>query len=149
MKKYLVFAASSAAMVIAASSALAIGAGSNPVDVNAQSGRTGETIIPSNRPILTPSQTTQEFQLNLNQDKNSRQFLISERIIACGTLQDRNPPTNVRSGPGPKYKVTGTLPKGLFVSILQRKNGWVKVTNDSVVEGWISEKLVKNQRCPR
>ncbi|HEY9674605.1 MAG TPA: SH3 domain-containing protein [Waterburya sp.] len=147
MKKYLVFAVSSAAIVIAASSALAVGAGSNPVGVNAQSGRTGETITPSNR--FMPSQTTQEFQPSLNQDKSSRQFLISERIIGCGTLNDPKPPTNVRSGPGTNYKVVASLPKGALVSILQRKNGWVKITTDSTTEGWVAQRLVTNQRCPR
>jgi uncharacterized protein YgiM (DUF1202 family) len=150
MKKYLVFAASSVAIVIAASSALALGAGSNPVEVNAQSRRTGETIAPSNRPILMPSQTTQEFQLSLNQDKNSRQFLISQsdQFIGCGILIDPNPPTNVRSGPGTNFKVIAGLDKGAFVSLVERKNGWVRITNDSALDGWVSEKLVQPQRCP-
>jgi hypothetical protein len=37
---------------MAASSALAVGANRNPVGVNAVSGRTAETITPSNRPML-------------------------------------------------------------------------------------------------
>jgi uncharacterized protein YgiM (DUF1202 family) len=148
MKKYLVFAVSSVAMVIAASSALAIGAGSHSVEVNAQSGRTGETIAPSNHSIFMPSQVSEEFPASLNQNKDTPEFLISlsNRFIGCGTLIDPKPPTNVRSGPGTNYKVIGSFPKGSFVSIVQRKNGWVKVTSDSTMEGWVSEKLVKKQK---
>lgn len=148
MKKYLVFAASSVAIVIAASSALAVGASSNSVGVNARSESTSETITPRNRPILIPSQTTQEFQLSLNQDKSSRQFLISQnnQFIGCGTLIDPKPPTNVRSGPGTNYKVIGTLPKGAFVSLVQSRKGWVRITSDSGIDGWVSQRLVRRQR---
>lgn len=52
MKKKLVLTASSVAILMAASSALAVGANRNPVGVNAPSGRTAETITPSNRPML-------------------------------------------------------------------------------------------------
>jgi hypothetical protein len=52
MKQQLVLAASSVAILMAASSALAVGANRNPVGVNAVSGRTAETITPSNRPML-------------------------------------------------------------------------------------------------
>jgi hypothetical protein len=51
MKKQLIFAASSVAILMAASSALAAGANRNP-GVNAPAGRTAETITPSHRPIL-------------------------------------------------------------------------------------------------
>lgn len=95
-----------------------------------------------------PSQTTQKSQLSLNQDKNSGQFLISQEFIGCGTINDPNPPTNVRSGPGTNFKVEGTLDNGTFVSILERKNGWVKITNDSAIEGWVAENLIKKQSCP-
>lgn len=89
-----------------------------------------------------PSQTTQKSQLSLNQDKNSHQVLISQNFIGCGTINDPNPPTNVRSGPGTNFEVEGTLNNKTFVSILERKNGWVKITNDSTIEGWVAENLI-------
>jgi hypothetical protein len=52
MKKQLVLAASSVAILMAASSALAVGVNHNSVGVKAPSGRTAETITPSNRPML-------------------------------------------------------------------------------------------------
>ena len=148
MKKQLVLVASSVAILMAASSALAARVGSNPVNVNASSGRTGETMTSSNPSILIPSQTTQEFQLNLNQ--NSRPIFISQsnRFIGCGTLIDPKPPTNVRSGPGTNFKVIGGLDKGASVSLVQKKNGWVRVTSDSGIDGWVSQKLVRTVRCP-
>lgn len=95
-----------------------------------------------------PSQTTQKSQLSLNQDKNSGQFLISQEFIGCGTINDPNPPTNVRSGPGTNFEVIGTLDNETFVSFLKKKNGWVKITNDSTIEGWVAENLIKKQSCP-
>ncbi len=94
-----------------------------------------------------PSQMTQKSQLSHNQNKNGAQFIISQQFIGCGTINDPKPPTNVRSGPGTNFKVIGTLPKGTFVSILERKNGWVKITNDSTIEGWVAENLIKKQSC--
>jgi uncharacterized protein YgiM (DUF1202 family) len=91
---------------------------------------------------LIPSQITQKSQLSLNQDKNSSQFLISQKIIGCGTINDPNPPTNVRSGPGTNFDVIDTWFNGTSVQILERKNGWVKITNDSTTEGWVAENLI-------
>lgn len=95
-----------------------------------------------------PSQTTQKSQLSLDQDKNSSQFLISQEFIGCGTINDPNPPTNVRSGPGTNFEVEGTLDNGTFVEILESKNGWVKIRNDSAIEGWVAENLIKERSCP-
>ncbi len=150
MKKILALAASSVAVLMAASSALVVQASSNTVGVKAQSETTAESAATINRSILMASQTTQEFQLSHNQGKNSSQFLISQsdQFIGCGILIDPNPPTNVRSGPGTNFKVIAGLDKGAFVSLVQRKNGWVRITNDSAVDGWVSEKLVQPQRCP-
>ena len=101
----------------------------------------------ASRANFIPSQTTQKSQLSHNQDKNGGQFLISQQFIGCGTINDPKPPTNVRSGPGTNFKVIATLPKGTFVSLLERKNGWVRITNDSTLEGWVAENLIKKQSC--
>lgn len=152
MKIILVLAASSVAMIMAASSALAVQASSHTLGVKAQSETTAETAATSARPIFMPSQTTQKLQLRLNQDKHSRQFLISksERIIGCGRLNDPKSPTNVRMGPDVKFQVVSSIDNGTFVSFYQRKNGWVRITpQDSSLPGWISESLLKKQRtCP-
>jgi uncharacterized protein YgiM (DUF1202 family) len=150
MKKQLVLVATSVAILMAASSAFAVRAGSNSVNVNDSLGRTVETMTPSNRSILIPSQTTQEVQLNLNQNKNSRQILISqgERVLGCASINDPAAPTNIRSGPGTSHSVVDTLDNGAFVSIYERKKDWARITpHDSSIAGWVAIKLLKAQPC--
>jgi uncharacterized protein YgiM (DUF1202 family) len=91
---------------------------------------------------LIPSQITQKSQLSLSQDKNSSQFLISQNFIGCGTINDPKPPTNVRSGPGKNFKVISPIANKTFVSIVERKNGWVKIRSDSGIEGWVAKNLI-------
>lgn len=46
---------------------------------------------------------------------------------------------NLRSGPGVKYRILGSLETGDAVTILERGEGWTRVRPENLPEGWIPE----------
>jgi hypothetical protein len=49
---------------------------------------------------------------------------------------------NVREGPGKTFRVVGTLPRGVVVTAVARKNRWLRITDDRGVTGWVFEDLL-------
>lgn len=49
---------------------------------------------------------------------------------------------NVRSGPSTKMRVVGKLRYGEVVRTLEKREGWVKVSHQSGVKGWIARRLL-------
>lgn len=45
--------------------------------------------------------------------------------------------TNVFSGPGGVFHILGTLTKGDRLSILEERNGWYRITSNTISQGWI------------
>lgn len=89
MKKQLVLAVTSVAILMAASSAIAVGAGRNSVGVKTQSERTTKTIAPSDSPILLAqvrnfcgkkaallSVETKDFWVNICGEEADPQFYV-------------------------------------------------------------------------
>jgi SH3-like domain-containing protein len=64
--------------------------------------------------------------------------LVGE-IPAVITKSEKN---NVRSGPGPGYKIKFTVEKGIPFRVLQRKNKWVYVRHADGDKGWIHTSLL-------
>lgn len=49
---------------------------------------------------------------------------------------------NVRKGPGTRTRVVGKLAYGDVVRTLEKRPGWVKVSHESGVKGWIARRLL-------
>lgn len=49
---------------------------------------------------------------------------------------------NVRSGPSTRTRVVGKLAYGEVVRTLEKRSGWVRVTHESGVKGWIARRLL-------
>lgn len=49
---------------------------------------------------------------------------------------------NLRSGPGTKYRVKGSMAYGETLRTLQKQRQWVKVRHESLGEGWVSRQLL-------
>jgi SH3-like domain-containing protein len=50
--------------------------------------------------------------------------------------------TNIRSGPGTKYKIVGKAEYGVVFKTLQRGDGWVKVQHEQGLTGWVKRSLL-------
>ena|GEM_PF-1712844 len=51
----------------------------------------------------------------------------------------------VRSGPGTSYAIVGSLSKNTSIDILERRNGWVKMSSGNVT-GWVAEYLTNQNQ---
>lgn len=56
-------------------------------------------------------------------------------------IDDREPPTNVRSGPGTGYPIVGRLNNGTPVKVEEDNGRWLRIS--SPVTGWVAEHLTK------
>lgn len=54
---------------------------------------------------------------------------------------------NMRSGAGITFDKTGTVYKGESVSIIERQNGWVKISTSSGKTGWVSEQYLSTSQA--
>jgi len=45
---------------------------------------------------------------------------------------------NVRSGPGPRFKIVTSVPHGALLKVVDARNGWIQVRRPSGVLGWVS-----------
>lgn len=54
----------------------------------------------------------------------------------------KNKKINIRSGPGEKFEVVGQAYYGVVFEKKKEEKGWVKVTHESGLEGWIDQKLL-------
>lgn len=49
---------------------------------------------------------------------------------------------NLRSGPGTRHRLVGTMEYGETLRTLQKQGEWVKVRHEALGQGWVSRKLV-------
>lgn len=66
-----------------------------------------------------------------NENQNNFQSYIG--LVTAKTL-------NVRQGPGTSYKINGTVKQNTLYTIIEEKNGWGRLKNDS---GWVSLNYIK------
>ncbi len=56
---------------------------------------------------------------------------------------------NLREGPGLKFKVVATLPKGSKIVGYSRKDRWLRVRDEKGVTGWVFQSLVSDRQTPK
>ena len=66
---------------------------------------------------------------------------VESCTVTMVTVDDPNPPLNVRSTPSSSGALVGQLKNGLMVSVTAEQNGWFKVAEPA---GWISAQRTKN-----
>ncbi|MFH2122190.1 MAG: SH3 domain-containing protein [Pseudomonadota bacterium] len=54
----------------------------------------------------------------------------------------KKPVINIRSGPGPNYRIVTQAKHGVVFQTLTEVKGWVKVRHESGVTGWVARRLL-------
>ncbi len=54
----------------------------------------------------------------------------------------KKPVINIRSGPGPHYRIVTKAKHGVVFQTLTEVKGWVKVRHESGVTGWVARRLL-------
>jgi N-acetylmuramoyl-L-alanine amidase/uncharacterized protein YraI len=71
----------------------------------------------------------------------------SSDILYKATVNDPNPPLNVRSGPGTQYPIVGTVQNGTTVEVVENnQQGWLRV--QSPLPGWVANHLIERLDHP-
>ncbi len=62
---------------------------------------------------------------------------VQSCVVKMATVNDPNPPLNVRSNPTTSSKVVGKLENGAFLSVAEEQDGWFRITDP--VTGWVAK----------
>jgi SH3-like domain-containing protein len=64
---------------------------------------------------------------------------LVSRIPTVITVKDKS---NIRSGPGTKFKILSSIDKGIPFKVIKRKGNWVHVVHGDGDKGWIYGSLL-------
>jgi uncharacterized protein YgiM (DUF1202 family) len=61
-----------------------------------------------------------------------------------GTVRVTAKVLNLRAGPGPNFKIVGSVSRGTLLKAIEFRGGWIRVRRPSGVVGWVySEGVVR------
>lgn len=72
-------------------------------------------------------------------------FLVSANVVSAEILSVNGENVNLRSGPGTKYSVKWEYGQGFPLRVIQKKGGWVKVSDFEKDKGWIHDSLLSKK----
>ena len=100
----------------------------------------------ANPPVATPAPTELPPSQPIAPAATAQNVAASRRVETCtvtnATVDDPNPPLNVRSAPSTNNKVIGTLKNGETVLVEAEQSGWFRISVP--MQGWISKKNVRS-----
>lgn len=73
-------------------------------------------------------------------------ILFSPGAWAANFVSVAKDGVNLRSGPDVKYEILYELPEGYPLKVLEKKSGWLMVSDYQNDRGWIYSSLVSNDR---
>lgn len=81
--------------------------------------------------------------LKVQDYENDSGWVYSSLVEAANTvIVTAQGKANMRSGPGTKNAIVASIERGVVLSVLDRKDKWVKVKHVSGTEGWIYSPLL-------